>query len=123
MAIQTVHHLMVTIPVSAEDEARAFYCGLLGLPEIPKPDSLSGRGGLWVEVGALQLHLGVEDGVNRSATKAHVAYQVDNLAEWRTHLALSGVVMLDSVPIPGYRRFECRDPFGNRIEFIEPLSS
>jgi catechol 2,3-dioxygenase-like lactoylglutathione lyase family enzyme len=123
MAIQTIHHLMVTIPVGAEDEARAFYCDLLRLPEIPKPDSLGRRGGLWVEVGALQLHIGVEDGVNRFATKAHVAYLVDNLAEWRTHLALSGVVMLDSVPISGYRRFECRDPFGNRIEFIEPLSS
>jgi catechol 2,3-dioxygenase-like lactoylglutathione lyase family enzyme len=123
MAIQTIHHLMVTIPVGAEHEARSFYCDLLGLTEIPKPDSLGGRGGLWVEVGALQLHLGVEDSVNRAGTKAHVAYQVDNLAEWRTHLALSGVVMLDSVPISGYRRFECRDPFGNRIEFIEPLSS
>jgi catechol 2,3-dioxygenase-like lactoylglutathione lyase family enzyme len=119
MGIQTVHHLMVTIPVGAENQARAFYCDLLGLPEIPKPDSLGGRGGFWVAVGALQLHIGVEDGVNRASTKAHVAYQVDNLEEWRAHLARNGVIMLDSVPIPGYNRFECRDPFGNRIEFIE----
>jgi hypothetical protein len=24
------------------------------------------------------------------------------------------------VPIPGYDRFEFRDPFGNRVEFIRP---
>jgi hypothetical protein len=29
----------------------------------------------------------------------------------------------DDVPIPGYRRAHLRDPFGNRIEFMERLEA
>ena len=43
------------------------------------------------------------------------------LAAWRDKLAAIGVEALESVPIPGFDRFECRDPFGNRMEFIQPL--
>jgi hypothetical protein len=32
-----------------------------------------------------------------------------------------GVEIAESVPIPGCRRFECRDPFGSRLQLIEPL--
>jgi catechol 2,3-dioxygenase-like lactoylglutathione lyase family enzyme len=119
--IQRLNHLMVTIPVGAEDDGRRFYCGVLGLPELPKPDSLLSRGGFWVQLGDLQLHIGVEDGIARQATKAHLAYQVVDLAAWRQRLEAAGCVMLESIPIPGYDRFETRDPFGNRLEFIHPL--
>ena len=30
---------------------------------------------------------------------------------------------LESVPIEGFERFEFRDPFGNRCEIIEPLTT
>lgn len=120
MSIARLDHLMVTIPKGAEEQAREFYCGLLGLKEIPKPDSLAGRGGLWLEIGDQQIHLGVEDGVDRMATRAHVAYRVTDLAEWQTRLVAHGFTPLDNVPIPGYTRFEIRDPFGNRMEFIQP---
>jgi catechol 2,3-dioxygenase-like lactoylglutathione lyase family enzyme len=56
----------------------------------------------------------------RLATKAHIAYEVNNLEEWRAKLAAAGTQLLDGVPIPGCNRFEFRDPFGNRVEFIEP---
>jgi catechol 2,3-dioxygenase-like lactoylglutathione lyase family enzyme len=36
--IHAIHHVQITIPRGAEDEARTFYCDLLGLPEIEKPD-------------------------------------------------------------------------------------
>lgn len=75
-----LHHAQITIPIGAEAQARAFYCGVLGLPEIAKPASLQGRGGFWVQVGAAQLHVGTEDGVDRAATKAHLAYLVSDLA-------------------------------------------
>ncbi len=114
-----LHHAQITIPPGAEDEARAFYCGLLGLVEIAKPVSLAGRGGIWLQLGTLQLHIGTEDGVDRAATKAHLAYAVTDLAAWRARLEDAGIAMLESIPIPGYDRFEARDPFGNRIEFIE----
>ena len=123
MSIVRLNHLMVTIPKGAEVQAREFYCGLLGLKEIPKPDSLAGRGGFWLEIGDQQIHIGVEDGVDRMATRAHVAYQVSDLAEWQTRLAAHGFTPLDNTPIPGYTRFEIRDPFGNRMEFIQPTTS
>jgi catechol 2,3-dioxygenase-like lactoylglutathione lyase family enzyme len=121
MTIQRLHHVQVTVPSEAEDEARAFYCGVLGLTEFPKPDSLKARGGFWVRLGDQELHVSLEDGVDRPRTKAHVAYQVDDLAQWRINLEAAGCHIGESVPIPGYDRFECRDPFGNRMEFIRSL--
>ena len=88
--IRGIHHVQLTVPHGAEEEARRFYRLVLGLPEIQKPAGLTGRGGLWLQVGDRQVHIGVEDGVNRSATKAHIAYEVSNLQEWNVLLP-SGV--------------------------------
>lgn len=115
-----VHHVQVSIPVGAEDAAREFYCGFLGLTEVPKPDSLAGRGGFWLQLGAMQVHFGAEDGVERAKTKGHVAYRVDGLMEWRRKLTERGCEVIDGIPLPGCERFEFRDPFGNRVEFLEP---
>jgi catechol 2,3-dioxygenase-like lactoylglutathione lyase family enzyme len=119
--IQAIHHAQITVPRGAEAAARAFYCGVLGLTEVQKPASLRGRGGLWVRVGDRQLHIGTEDGFDRLTTKSHLAYQVSDVAHWRRVLEANGVTPLESVPIEGFERFEARDPFGNRIEFIQPL--
>jgi catechol 2,3-dioxygenase-like lactoylglutathione lyase family enzyme len=117
-----IDHVQITIPPGAEDAARDFYCRLLGLPEVEKPDSLKARGGFWLSVGDRQVHVGVEDSVHRLATKAHIAYAVSDLARWREILSTRGILLVDGSPIPGYDRFEFRDPFGNRVEFLQPLS-
>ena len=119
MTLKAVHHVQISIPTAAEDEARAFYCGVLGLIEIPKPESLAGRGGFWLQLGDTQIHFGTEDGVDRTKTKAHAAYLVTDLEMWRKKLSSAGCDVLDGIPIPGYKRFEFRDPFGNRVEFLE----
>jgi catechol 2,3-dioxygenase-like lactoylglutathione lyase family enzyme len=116
-----IDHVQITVSADQVESARAFYCGLLGLREIEKPAALRGRGGFWLQAGDRQVHIGVEEGVDRRATKAHVAYAVVGLAGWRARLAAAGVEILEAVPIPGYDRFEFRDPFGNRVEFIEPV--
>lgn len=121
MKLRRLHHAQITIPQGAEETARAFYCRILGLREIEKPDSLKPRGGFWVELGDLQIHLGTENDVDRRKTKAHLAYEVDDLEGWLKRLQEQGVEIGDSVPIPGYKRFEFRDPFGNRVEFIQPV--
>ena len=115
-----LHHAQITVPAGAEEQARRFYCGVLGLPEVEKPRSLQGRGGFWLQVGDRQVHVGVEDGVDRRATKAHLAYQVTDVAHWRRVMEANGLRVIDSVPIDGFERFESRDPFGNRVEFIQP---
>ena len=119
--ILRLHHVQITIPRDAEEQGHHFYCDVLGLPEVKKPAALAGRGGFWLQLGDAQVHVGTEDGVDRAATKAHLAYEVDDLAYWRARMREHGIAMLDSAPIPGYDRFEFRDPFGNRVELIQRL--
>jgi catechol 2,3-dioxygenase-like lactoylglutathione lyase family enzyme len=119
MLLLRVHHAQITIPEGAETKAREFYCDFLGLPEIPKPESLLARGGFWLEIGDLQLHVGTENNFDRTKTKAHVAYLVEDLKSWREKLVGKGVKIIEGIPIPNYWRFEFRNPFGNRVEFLE----
>ncbi len=116
--IRSLHHAQITVPKGAEDRARQFYCEILKLPEIEKPEALRARGGFWLQVGDRQVHVGTEDGVNRRATKAHLAYEVNDISSWRSLLAAAGIEIEESVAIPGMDRFEFRDPFGNRVEIL-----
>jgi catechol 2,3-dioxygenase-like lactoylglutathione lyase family enzyme len=118
-----IDHVQITVPADAVADARSFYCGLLGLREVEKPQALRERGGFWLQVGDRQVHVGIEEGVARGATKAHVAYAVTDVAEWRVRLTTAGVEVIDAIPIPGYERFEFRDPFGNRVEIIQAVSA
>lgn len=117
--IQKVHHAQITIPKGEEEKAREFYCELLGLNEVPKPDSLQGRGGFWMELDRFQIHIGTEDDFDRTKTKAHVAYQVENLDTWREKLEAQNIEVIEGINIPNFKRFEFRDPFGNRVEFLQ----
>ena len=103
------------MPAGAEDEARAFYAGVLGLVEEPKPPLLAARGGCWFENGPVKLHLGVEDDF-RPARKAHPALLVAGL---RAFVAERALDVRWSDEIPGTTRCHLDDPFGNRIELIE----
>jgi len=118
--ITGLHHAQITVPTDQVDAARRFYCGVLGLEEIPKPESLQSRGGFWLAAGSHSVHVGIEDDIDRAKTKAHIAYSVSNLEAWRNQLSAIGFELIDGVPIPGFHRFEFRDPFGNRVELIEP---
>lgn len=114
-----LHHVQVAIPAGGEDAARRFYGDLLGLVEIDKPENLRARGGAWFETGTLQLHLGV-DPVFTPATKAHVAFEVADLAAMRDRCEAAGHPTRADEPLPGYDRLYVDDPFGNRIELLQP---
>ena len=116
-----IHHAQITIPRGAEEKGKEFYCGILGLAEKEKPDSLKGRGGFWMEVGAQEIHVGTEDNVDRINTKAHLAYQVEDLSYWEKILTQQNIQIIKGIPIPGFNRFEFRDPFGNRVEMIQAI--
>jgi catechol 2,3-dioxygenase-like lactoylglutathione lyase family enzyme len=96
------HHAQITIPQGKEVEARDFYCGILNLEEIPEPETLKGRGGLWLQVGDRELHIGTEDGVDRTLTKAHLAYEVSDLDAVQKILQYNEIEILKSISIPGY---------------------
>lgn len=114
-----IDHVQIAMPRGEEDAARRFYGGVLGLAEIQKPANLAKRGGVWFVAGARHLHLGVEDGF-RPAKKAHPAFRVEDLAALRLRCIAAGYPPVEDEPLPGYRRFYLVDPFGNRLEFLEP---
>jgi catechol 2,3-dioxygenase-like lactoylglutathione lyase family enzyme len=120
MRVYGLHHLQLAMPRGAEDEARAFYAGVLGLEEVPKPGNRAGRGGVWFSGESLILHLGVEDDF-RPARKAHPALLVEGLAELAARCEAHGHPVVLDEPLEGYDHVYTVDPFGNRIELIEPL--
>ena len=120
MPVTALDHVQLAMPPGREEEARAFYAGLLGIPETPKPPNLARRGGCWFEDGALRVHLGVEANF-RPARKAHPAFLVDDLAALVATLAAAGHLTHTDEPLEGYERAYVDDPFGNRIELMQPL--
>ncbi len=119
MGIVRIDHVQLAMPAGGEDEAAAFYSGVLGIGRVPKPPHLAKRGGCWFEDGPLKVHLGVEADF-RPARKAHPALLVDGLAALVDRLRNAGVEMVDDEPLEGYDRVYVNDPFGNRIELLEP---
>jgi catechol 2,3-dioxygenase-like lactoylglutathione lyase family enzyme len=121
--ITGLDHAQVAAPRTpdAEEQARAFYGGLLGLREIEKPEVLKPRGGVWFSLGAGQLHVGLEDDFT-PARKAHPAFAVSDLPAMRAALQAHSVPISEAEAVPGVSRFYVHDPFGNRIELLEAKS-
>lgn len=118
--IVALDHVQLAIPPGQEAVARQFYMQALGLREVPKPANLAKRGGLWLEGGALRLHLGVEADF-KPAKKAHPALLVQNLGGLIAHLEAMQIAIVRDEPLEGYDRMYVSDPFGNRIEIMEPI--
>jgi catechol 2,3-dioxygenase-like lactoylglutathione lyase family enzyme len=113
-----VDHVQLAIPEGGEELARAFYGGVLGLREVPKPPELATRGGCWFIGTGVALHLGVERPFV-AASKAHPAFVVSDLAAARTALQRAGVVVTDDAAGLPVERCYVQDPFGNRIELVD----
>jgi catechol 2,3-dioxygenase-like lactoylglutathione lyase family enzyme len=116
--ITRLNHVQICVPFGAEERAREFYGGLLGLEELEKPEVLKKNGGLWYKIADIQLHVGVED-MGEAASKRHPAFEVENLGEVRAYFERSGVRVKDEPTVPGFDRLSFYDPFGNRIELLE----
>jgi catechol 2,3-dioxygenase-like lactoylglutathione lyase family enzyme len=119
MSILAIDHVQLAMPPGAEAQARAFYGRVLGLRELPKPPTLALRGGIWFGNGLVQIHLGVESEF-RPARKAHPALLVDDLDSLEAACRDAGFEPMRDTSLPGYARFYVADPFGNRLEFLEP---
>ena len=115
MTVVGIDHVQLAIPPGGEAKARAFYIDVLGFHEVPKPEAMRARGGMWFAEG---IHLGIEDGM-RPSVKAHPALLVRELAAVVARLATAGCEFVEAHDQPGVRRGHIRDPFGNRIELVE----
>lgn len=116
-----IHHVNVTVSRALEDRTKHFYGVVMGLQEVPKPESSRGRGGAWYQLGNVQLHLSIEEpqGSNCISTR-HVCYAVNDLAEAEKRFREAGVEILpDDRPQPGVSRFYVYDPGGNRLEIAQ----
>lgn len=114
-------HVQLAMPAGREADAVAFYEGVLGLSQVPKPAHLAARGGCWFEQGDLKVHLGVDVDF-RPAVKAHPAFVVDEVRGLASAVAAAGFSVRDDEPLDGYDRVYVSDPFGNRIELMQPSS-
>ena len=113
-----IHHVQIMVPEERLEEARAYYQDLLGLVPISRPEADSGRPGLWFSCGDLELHLGTGSGPVDPTGRAHVAFAVPRLSELRSRLLTRNFEVRDGMAAGGLR-FHTRDPFGNRLEFLE----
>lgn len=119
MGVVGLDHVQLAIPDAGEAKARDFFVGLLGMVEVPKPSNLS-QSGCWFTGGSAALHIGIDPDF-RPARKAHPAFLVDDLTQLRADLEAAGYATHDDKPVAGYDRCFTYDPFGNRIELMQPI--
>ena len=115
-----IHHMQLAMPAGGEPDARRFFVDVLGMTEVPKPPVLAARGGAWFASGGLELHLGVEDDF-RPTKKGHPGILVDDIEGIVRRLAADGQEAAWDGDFPGFRRGYAADPFGNRLEVLEPI--
>lgn len=116
-----IQHVSIPRPPDSAAQARAFYGDLLGLEELPVPETLHELDLIWFRLGATELHTLVEESIDSSSGR-HLCIEVDDLEALRARLEAAGYATSDDLPIPGRPRFFCRDPFGNLIEFTTLLN-
>ena len=119
MRVVRLDHVQLAMPAGCEAEAVAFYEGILGITQVPKPNHLATRGGCWFEDGELKVHLGVDSDF-RPATKAHPAFIVDDVHGLARAAVAAGFAVNDDEALNGYDRVYVTDPFGNRVELMQP---
>jgi catechol 2,3-dioxygenase-like lactoylglutathione lyase family enzyme len=118
IVLRQIEHVQMVVPIGKLEEARKFYLGVLGFEEVPMPASFAGRApGFWCQSNGVMVHVGQDAETKR--TKAHPAFDIENVAGVRKYLEGLGVKTFSEPVIPGRERFTFRDPFENRIEFLE----
>lgn len=116
--IQFTHIDHVSVLVTDLAAARAFYVGVMGLEEIPKPKTFDFVA-LWFRFGDGQtLHL-LQKPQPDTRSPRHFALRVPDIAAARAHFRAHNVPMQETGPIPHCDRFFVYDPDGNRIEVIQ----
>jgi catechol 2,3-dioxygenase-like lactoylglutathione lyase family enzyme len=119
MAILGIEHVQVAIPVGGEARARTFYAGILGFVEVEKPVAMAKRNSIWFTAGSVSLHLGLEPDFH-PAKRAHPALVVDNMDQILAACQRAAITVKPDVSFNGFRRVHLFDPFGNRLELMEP---
>ncbi|MGI9604679.1 MAG: VOC family protein [Acidimicrobiales bacterium] len=109
-----------SISVADVDGAERFYCDVLGLEKLPRPNFEFP--GVWLDGGGTPLHL-TTGGVQRSpesplrANESHIAFTTDDPDGFIAHLAEHGVETWELENSPAAeRQIFFFDPWFNMIE-------
>ena len=117
-----LHHVSVPRPYGSDAQVRAFYGQLIGLEELPIPDSLRNEGLIWYRLGSSELHLFSEE-PRADTSGRHFCIALADVESLRPRLTGAGYEITETIPIPGRPRFFCHDPFGNMIEFTTVIQA
>ena len=118
IAVQRIEHVAVVVTDVAR--AREFYGDVLGLTEVPRPQSFDFPGA-WYRNGPTDLHI-ISRPQADADSRRHVAFYVADLDVAAGVLAANGYPVLweHKYKIPAIDRFFTHDPDGNRIEVMGP---
>jgi glyoxylase I family protein len=104
------------------DISLVFYCNILGLQQVDRPDL--GFPGAWFQLGSQQIHLlelenpdPVTGRPEHGGRDRHVALNALSLTPIQDALKKAGIVY--TMSISGRRALFCRDSDGNTVEVIE----
>ena len=115
LGIVGIDHVQIAVPRALEAECLKFYREVFAFPELEKPAELKARGGAWFQVGALQMHIGVDPDASPKS-KRHICFLTGDLAAAKAAVVRAGVAIEEESVAEGLSRFFVRDPAGNRIE-------
>jgi glyoxylase I family protein len=117
--ICSLHH--VSLIVSDTDKSLEFYCGILGLERVERPDL--GFPGAWLQVGDQHIHLlelpnpdSTDNRPLHGGRDRHTAFSVQGLDLLRQRLHEAGIDY--SMSQSGRKALFCRDPDANAVELI-----
>jgi glyoxylase I family protein len=115
LIVERIDH--VSIIVTDVDRARAFYGGLLGLTEVPRPRSFDFPGA-WFQAGAEVIHLLGQPAADVRGRR-HFCLSVRDVHAAARYLESKGLPVRweQKYKIDGIDRFFTDDPDGNRVEF------
>ena len=125
IAIETLHHIGIT--VTDLERAKAFYGGILGLPELPRPPF--DFGGAWYQLGDRTLHLIVHPPTKTlrgtreiDPRDGHLAIRVRSYDDTLQHLRSHGIECVASPRnLTPWAQIYVTDPDGNVVEFNADL--
>jgi catechol 2,3-dioxygenase-like lactoylglutathione lyase family enzyme len=115
LGITGIDHVQIAVPKALEASCLKFYREIFAFPELDKPVELQSRGGAWFQVGAIQMHIGV-DPDSSPKSKRHICFLTTDLATAKAFVISKGVPIEEEGVAEGLSRFFVRDPAGNRIE-------
>jgi catechol 2,3-dioxygenase-like lactoylglutathione lyase family enzyme len=103
------------------DKVRAFYTGVLGIPEKKVPKELDASRLTWFAVGPdeHEIHCFVDDDYENRSTAQHLCLEVDDLDALRDRVNTAGIQIDETIAIHNRPRFFVRDPFANQIELTQ----